>query len=183
MKQRQLLLWDSIDPVKSCERTDSAGPIVSESRVQLGEVLLAPLKRIELVHEGDISTRPKIGSVEDAIGLFRDYWRQHPGNDQERFVVACLNTKKRVLSIVPVTVGTLDASLVHPREVFRPAIVQSASAIILSHNHPSGDATPSREDRDVTRRLTTCGELLGIEVLDHIIHGDGTGVLKSLQRD
>lgn len=65
--------------------------------------------------------------------------------------------------------GTLDASLVHPREVFKPAIRDSASSIILVHNHPSGDPTPSREDHAVTDRLTSSGELLGIDVLDHII--------------
>lgn len=183
MHERQLLLWDANDLGESNETADSITPFVSEAHDEIRDLLFAPLKRIQLVHEGDVSTRPMIGSVDDAIGLFRDYWRQYPGNDQERFVVACLNTKKRVLSIVPVTVGTLDASLVHPREVFRPAIVQSASAVILSHNHPSGDPTPSREDRDVTRRLMTCGEFLGIEVLDHIIHGDGTCRLTSLQRD
>ena len=70
-----------------------------------------------------------------------------------------------------ITVGTLDASLVHPREVFRSAIKDAASSIILAHNHPSGDATPSREDRAVTDRLTDAGKLIGIDVLDHIVMG------------
>ena len=104
-----------------------------------------------------------------------------PGNDQERFVTACLNTKHHVQCVVEITKGTLDASLVHPREVFKPAIIQGSSAIILSHNHPSGDAEPSKEDRAVTDRLTEVGTILGITVLDHIIHGDGTGDVRSLR--
>ena len=84
-------------------------------------------------------------------------------------------------SVVLVTIGTLDDSLVHPREVFKPAIVEGASAIVLSHNHPSSDPTPGREDIQVTNRLTEAGELLGIRVLDHIIHGDGTKQLHSIR--
>ena len=79
------------------------------------------------------------------------------------------------------TLGTLDASLIHPREVFKPAIIEASSSIVLSHNHPSGDTTPSKEDQAVTERLTQAGELLGIEVLDHIIYGDTTGVTVSLR--
>jgi DNA repair protein RadC len=67
----------------------------------------------------------------------------------------------------------LDASVVHPREVFRPAISESAAAIILVHNHPSGDPAPSREDRDVTEQLSAAGRLIGIAVLDHVVVGDG----------
>ena len=75
-----------------------------------------------------------------------------------------------------ITVGTLDASLVHPREVFRAAIKDASSSIILVHNHPSGDPTPSREDIAVTTRLTDCGKTLGIDVLDHIVLGRNTAV-------
>ena len=184
MNHRQLLLWRTNPNDPSTVESDNICPTaVSETRTEIMEAMFAPIKRITVTHSGDILTRPAINSVDDAIALFRDYWKEYPGNDQERFVVACLNTKKRLQCVTPVTVGTLDASLVHPREVFRPAIVQSASSIILSHNHPSGDPAPSPEDRAVTERLTKCGDLLGIEVLDHIIHGDGTGKLTSLQRD
>ena len=68
----------------------------------------------------------------------------------------------------------MDASLVHPREVFKPAFIEGSSSIIISHNHPSGNPTPSREDIAVTKRLTDAGKLLGIDVLDHIVYGDGT---------
>lgn len=88
---------------------------------------------------------------------------------QEEFHIVTLSTKHLPISTHLITRGTLDASLVHPREVFRPAIRDSASAVILVHNHPSGDSTPSREDIQVTERLTDAGKLLGITVLDHVI--------------
>jgi len=94
------------------------------------------------------------------------------GAKQEQFTVLLLDTKHRVLKITPVSVGTLDASLVHPREVFREAIASCAAAVIVAHNHPSGDPTPSEEDRRVTERLMAAGQLIGIEVLDHVIVGD-----------
>lgn len=115
------------------------------------------------------------------MDFFKQYWADHPANDQEQFVVACLDTKHRVQCVVVITVGTLDASLVHPREVFKPAFIEGSSAIVLSHNHPSGNPDPSREDRQVTDRLTEAGKLLGITVLDHIIHGDGTGQVLSIR--
>jgi DNA repair protein RadC len=88
---------------------------------------------------------------------------------QEEFHIVTLDTKHKPIQTHQITVGTLDASLVHPREVFRPAIRDAASAVLLVHNHPSGDPTPSREDHQVTDRLTRAGELLGITVLDHIV--------------
>lgn len=139
------------------------------------------LKRVFLVHEGPLNDRPCISGTEEAKQLFKSYWKQHPANDQEQFVIACLDTKHRVQSIVRITVGTLDASLVHPREVFKPAIIEGSSAILLSHNHPSGNPEPSREDILVTDRLTEAGKIMGISVLDHIIHGDGTGEVRSIR--
>jgi DNA repair protein RadC len=88
---------------------------------------------------------------------------------QEEFHIITLDTKHKPIHRHFITRGTLDASLVHPREVFRPAIRDSASAILLVHNHPSGDPTPSREDHAVTEQLTEAGRLLGITVLDHIV--------------
>lgn len=88
---------------------------------------------------------------------------------QEEFHIVTLNTKLNYIDSHRITVGTLDASLVHPREVFRPAIKDAASSILLAHNHPSGDATPSREDLDVTDRMKQVGETLGITVVDHIV--------------
>jgi DNA repair protein RadC len=89
----------------------------------------------------------------------------------EHFGVMLLDTKHRVLKITVVSVGTLDASIVHPREVFLPAILHSAASVVLVHNHPSGDPEPSEEDLSITRRLVEVGELVGIGVLDHVIVG------------
>ena len=87
-----------------------------------------------------------------------------------------LDTKNQVLKIITISVGILNSSLVHPREVFQEAITSSACSLIVAHNHPSGDPTPSPEDKSITRRLHECGELLGIELLDHVIVGDNRWV-------
>jgi DNA repair protein RadC len=92
---------------------------------------------------------------------------------QEEFRVLLLNTQHAVMRELVVTRGTLDTSVVHAREVFRAAIVENAAAVVLVHNHPSGDPTPSPEDREVTRQLAEAGRLVGIPVLDHIVIGDG----------
>jgi len=114
--------------------------------------------------------RPVISSPEDVDGLLRG---RIANLDRENFVVVLLNTKNEVLGFPTVSVGTLSASLVHPREVFKPAIRASAAGIVLAHNHPSGRVGPSREDREVTRRLKEASEIIGIEVLDHVILGAG----------
>jgi DNA repair protein RadC len=88
---------------------------------------------------------------------------------QERFIALLLDGRHRVLREEVVSQGTLTASLVHPREVFRPALRESAAALILVHNHPSGDPTPSAEDREITLRLVRAGDLLGVRVIDHVI--------------
>ena len=93
--------------------------------------------------------------------------------DRENFVVVLLNIKNEVIETSTVSVGTLSASLVHPREVFKPAIRASAASVVLAHNHPSGKVEPSREDREVTRRISEAAGILGVEVLDHVIVGDG----------
>jgi len=95
------------------------------------------------------------------------------GLNKERFLAVLLDSKNRMIRDVLISEGSLTGSLVHPREVFNPAIRESAASIILVHNHPSGDPCPSEEDRELTRRLKKSGELLGIPVLDHIIIGDG----------
>jgi DNA repair protein RadC len=91
--------------------------------------------------------------------------------DREHFKILLLNTKNHVIQIHTVSVGSLNASVVHPRECFRPAIAAQAASIILVHNHPSGDVEPSEEDISLTRRLVAAGDLIGIKVLDHVIIG------------
>jgi DNA repair protein RadC len=92
---------------------------------------------------------------------------------KEKFVVVFLDTKNQIINYEVVSVGTLNASIVHPREVFNLAVKKSANAIVLVHNHPSGNCDPSREDLSVTERIRDCGDLLGISVLDHVIIGAG----------
>lgn len=91
---------------------------------------------------------------------------------QEHFVALYLNTKNQVIHRQTIFIGSLNASIVHPREVFKEAFRRAAASIICLHNHPSGDPSPSREDIEVTRRLAECGKMLGIEILDHLIIGD-----------
>ncbi|WP_216828803.1 RadC family protein [Alkalihalobacterium elongatum] len=93
---------------------------------------------------------------------------------QEHFVCLYLNTKNHVLHRETIFIGSLNASIVHPREVFKEALRRSAASFICLHNHPSGDPTPSREDIEVTKRLSECGKIIGIELLDHVIIGDRT---------
>jgi len=114
--------------------------------------------------------RPVISSPADVERLLRG---RIANLDRENFVVVLLNTKNEVIETSTVSVGTLGASLVHPREVFKPAVRASAASVILAHNHPSGKVEPSREDREVTRRLGEAADILGMEVLDHVIVGDG----------
>jgi DNA repair protein RadC len=96
--------------------------------------------------------------------------RDEPG---EVFGILCLSTKHRVIAYHEVSRGTLDATLVHPREVFKAALLANAATIVLAHNHPSGDPAPSPDDMALTRRLIDAGKLLGVDVLDHIVIGEG----------
>jgi len=92
---------------------------------------------------------------------------------REHFIALYLDSRNNVLAQETISVGSLNASIVHPREVFRPAILHSAAALILVHNHPSGDPQPSEEDLAITRRLREAGQLLGIELLDHVVLASG----------
>lgn len=107
----------------------------------------------------------------DIARLFIDEMRHY---DREHFKAALLNTKNQLLKVVTISIGSLNASIVHPREILKPAISTSAASIILVHNHPTGDPTPSKEDIEFTNRFAKCGELMGIELLDHVIIGAGT---------
>ena len=119
-----------------------------------------------------LKTPTKITSSDDAISFCQLHFVRLISDAQhEEFHIVTLDTKNQVIDSHQITVGTLDASLVHPRKVFRAAIKDTASSIILVHNHPSGDPTPSREDIAVTDRLTEAGKIIGIDVLDHIVLG------------
>jgi DNA repair protein RadC len=113
----------------------------------------------------------KIGSPEDVVNLGRRFLEEE---DREKLIVCCLDTKNQPTAINVVSVGSLNSSIVHPREVFKPAILSNSASIILFHNHPSGDTTPSNEDKLITERISQSGEMLGIKLLDHIIIGDNS---------
>jgi len=105
--------------------------------------------------------------------VFKVLGREARTLDREYFWCLSLDGKNRAQGVDVVSVGTLTASLVHPREVFKAAILTNAAAIIVAHNHPSGDPTPSVEDREITQRLRQAGEILGIKLLDHVVLGHG----------
>jgi DNA repair protein RadC len=117
-----------------------------------------------------ISVRKTVRNSEQVANIFMEQMRYL---HKEEFRVVYVNVKKQIIAVETVSIGSLDCSIVHPREVFKYAVKKSASAVILLHNHPSGDPTPSKEDIQVTRRLVEAGKLLGIRLLDHIVIGDG----------
>lgn len=128
--------------------------------------------RVELVKERNLTV--DFNHV-TGPGVAYEIAKKFIGNaDREHFITLLLNTKNCIAAVNTVSVGNLNSTIVHPREVFKPAILASANALILAHNHPSGDPTPSSEDIGVTKRLVEAGKLLGIPVLDHIVVGENT---------
>ena len=127
---------------------------------------------IKMVKESSFLYQTRtISSPNDAYEMIKE---QLEGLDREQFIIACLNTKNEPTNISVVSVGTLNKAIVHPREVFKTAILSNAASIMAFHNHPSGETTPSQQDIQLTNRLYEAGELLGIKLLDHLIIGDGT---------
>jgi DNA repair protein RadC len=128
--------------------------------------------RIALVREPGVklAERPQLRDARAAAPMLAEYIGEA---DREVFVVAFLTVRHRVLGLHTVSVGCLTSAVVHPREIFKPAILAGCAALLLAHNHPSGDPDPSAEDIALTRRLAAAGTLLGIEILDHLILGEG----------
>jgi len=149
----------SIEELSKIKGIGLAKAVQIKAAVELGRRISAHCRRGDVV----------ISSPEDVKKLLMEEMRFL---DKEHFKVILLNVKNRVISVENISVGSLNSSIVHPREVFKPAIKRSSAAVILVHNHPSGDPTPSREDIEITRRLMEAGKILGIEVLDHIIFGN-----------
>ncbi len=117
--------------------------------------------------------RAELSSPAAAAGLLRKLLRKEDclSKDREHFWVITLNTRNRVRFVELISLGTMNTSVVAPREIFRRAIIRGASSIILGHNHPSGNPEPSQEDLEITRRIVEAGKIVGIEVVDHIIIG------------
>jgi len=143
----------------------------------LGDVKAGQIQAaIEFGHRLALFTeegRPTIGGPRDVANLLLPDLRYQK---KEHLKSLLLDTKNRVLAIRTVSIGDLSSSIVHPREVYKDAVVASAASIIVAHNHPSGDPTPSAEDVAVTKRLIGAGEIMGIDLLDHIVIGDGVFV-------
>ena len=118
--------------------------------------------------EADVGEKPQpiLKSPEDVAAVVRS---QLKGKKKEHFLVLCLDTRNRLINRKLVSIGSLDTSIVHPREVFKEAVSSCAASVIFAHNHPSGDPEPSKEDVELTKRLAKAGEIIGIDVLDHII--------------
>lgn len=131
--------------------------------------LAATFRLIKSLHRA-IPTGVQIKCARDVFDLYRDHFIDE---QQETFVVLLLDSKHRLMKELTVSVGSLTAAIVHPREVFAPAIKERAAALIALHNHPSGDPTPSAEDFEITRRLKEVGDLVGIRLLDHVVIGAG----------
>lgn len=127
-----------------------------------------PVYKVALVREGTApAERDKINSPPDVMVLVKNMGLADA--DREHFAVLMVDGHNQVIGVHTAAVGTLDAAMVHPREVFKAVLLCNAAAVILVHNHPSGDMTPSKADTEVTKRLVDAGKLLGIEVLDHVI--------------
>ncbi|KZB92457.1 DNA repair protein RadC [Bacillus sp. VT 712] len=137
-----------------------------------GKALKQPAKRVNIVslklikENSFLYPERNIKSPDDAYKLLTQFLIDA---DREYFLVVCLDTKNQPTAINVCHVGSLNASIVHPREVLKPAILSNSASIIVAHNHPSNDPTPSREDIEVTKRLAEAGKIIGIEVLDHLV--------------
>ncbi|MCY8563587.1 RadC family protein [Bacillus sonorensis] len=167
LSNRLLQTFDGLRLLKeaSAEELSSISGIGRAKAVQI----LAALELGRRIHQLVYEERYVIRFPEDAANLLMEDMRFL---SQEHFVCLYLNSKNQVIHKRTVFIGSLNSSIVHPREVFKEALKRSAASFICVHSHPSGDPTPSSEDIDVTRRLNECGQLIGIELLDHIVIGD-----------
>lgn len=156
---------------------------VCSDRRETGEgktLSMLSIMRVALVREGALPiSNCVIRSAEDAFHILNAFLADA---DREMVVVLLLSTKHEVIGLNTVSIGSLDASIVHPREVLKPAILANAGAVLVGHNHPSGDPTPSPEDVAVTKRLDEACRIVGIELVDHLIIGHGQYVSLRAER-
>jgi DNA repair protein RadC len=133
-------------------------------------------ERVDLVREiaARYGEKRIVGQTFDSAKQVYEHFKVRLGTArQEEFHVLILDNKHRVIEEQMITLGTLNQSLIHPREIFAPAIELRAASVILVHSHPSGDEKPSKQDIEITKRLSEVGEIMGIKVMDHVIIGDG----------
>lgn len=153
---------------------------------------MVPLYRTQLVREAEVVTAWRAGELDrygyprvttpDAVEQIMESVFEASTLDKEIFAIIMLDAKNRIIGVTKISQGTLNSSIVHPREVFKPALIAGAASIIVSHNHPSGDPTPSGEDVEATRRLCEAGRLVGVELLDHVIIGYAGTILSLKQK-
>src|SRR5215510_3341591 len=149
------------------QETATQMTLLAEEKITKPKPASIPVYKIMLVREGRVPCyNQQIRSSADASTLLHTYLADV---DREHFVIILINQKNRVIGINTVSIGSLTASIVHPREVYKSAILSNAASIICGHNHPSTDCQPSREDRAITTRLAECGKLLLIPLIDHVI--------------
>lgn len=150
LEPEQLAQYDGIGPAKALQIKASLelGRRISGSKLPKGTIITSP---------------------QDVYNFLREEMRYHK---KEHFEIILLNTKNQIISVENISVGSLNSTIVHPREIFNPAIKKSAASLILVHNHPSGDPAPSCQDVEITKQLVEGSKILGIKILDHIIIGD-----------
>ena len=149
---------------------------IAEARALPRSAALQLAAAFELSRRLASARRPPREALQSASQVFALCAADYRGEEREAFQVLLLDGKHRLKAREVVSVGSLTTSIVHPREVFRPAVRHAAAAVICVHNHPSGDPEPSPEDLEVTRRLHQAGRLLGVPLLDHVVLGDGRWV-------
>lgn len=142
-------------------------------------VFETPVYKVMLIHERNLATEPHLRHPEDAARMVLDYLR---GADREHFVGLYLNANNRLIGVHTISIGILNSSVVHPREVFKLAYLMGASSVIVLHNHPSGNLEPSSEDLAITKQLVEAGNILGIPLHDLVIVTERDGYTSLAER-
>ncbi|QDP42171.1 RadC family protein [Radiobacillus deserti] len=167
LAQRILMHFEGLVLLKDCTIEELTA--IKGIGTAKGVLILSAIELGKRMHQYKAEDRYVIRSPEDGAEFVMEEMRDL---NQEHFVCIFLDTKNQVIHRQTIFIGSLNASIVHPREVFREAVKRSAASIICAHNHPSGDPSPSQEDIHVTKRLVECGKMIGIELLDHLVIGD-----------
>jgi len=168
----------------ACHLLDQCGGLAALKQLSVAELCsmkgIGPAKAAQIQASLELGRRSlaqplNLGfRVSSSRDIYRHYYPLLRDMKKETFKLLLFDGKNRLLKDITVSTGSLSLNIVHPREVFKPAVRESAASIILLHNHPSGDSSPSPEDRELTRRLAEAGRIMGVKVLDHIVIGDGT---------
>lgn len=151
------------------DHAPGAGDLLAVGGTPVGALVAAPPPPGWRLRPANPAGRPQVASPEEALAVVQPLLA---GADRELCLLVTLDTKHRLLAVTTVSVGTADHTFMAPREVFRDALLAGATAIVVAHNHPSGDPAPSADDRQITRRLAQAGATLGVELLDHLVIGD-----------